>query len=147
MSLTHIAIKMLSIKPMPAAPLTPIEVRTMTPSQARSRSGALQSDLRDASTASARADHAASPDPSPIRVMIAQEIGFRRDCSTERNTHCISEGEEFLLDSRDKRARVNSVMDPGSNRAGDDLARVRFLRESAAYLGLDWRCITPPSRS
>jgi len=48
-----------------------------------------------------------SPNPSSIRAMIAQDIGFTRDCSTERNAHCISEGEQFLVDSRDKRGRAN----------------------------------------
>ena len=59
------------------------------------------------------ADAHAVTDVSPIREEMAQPIGFTRDCSTQRNTHCISEGEEFLVDSRGKPDRATSVRHPG----------------------------------
>ena len=47
-----------------------------------------------------------SPQISPIREEMPQDIEFTRDCSTERNTHCTYEGEEFPVISRDKPDRV-----------------------------------------
>ena len=49
-----------------------------------------------------------SPDPSPIRVMIAQDIEFTRDCSTERNTH--SKSSDSRHDS-DRAASFSAVGD------------------------------------
>ena len=47
----------------------------------------------------------------------AKNIEPVRDCSTERNTHCISEAEESLVDSRDKRGHApnqsHGVMEQG----------------------------------
>ena len=34
----------------------------------------------------------------------------------------------------------------GTHRSGDDFVRVRFLRESAAYLGLDWHRISATAK-
>ena len=38
-------------------------------------------------------------------------LRYTRDCLTERDTHCNSEREEFLVDSRDKPDRTSSVSD------------------------------------
>ena len=48
-------------------------------------------------------------DISPIREEMAQEVGVARNYSTEWYTHRIFEEDEFLMDSRDKPDRVNSV--------------------------------------
>ena len=46
---------------------------------------------------------------SSMREQVAQDIGFTRDCSSGRNTHRISEGKEFLVDSRNKSEHASSV--------------------------------------
>jgi len=53
------------------------------------------------------------PHGSPIRVMIAQDLGFTANCASAGHTDRISELARFAVDSRDKRGRVKSVSHVG----------------------------------
>ena len=50
----------------------------------------------------------ASPSFATQHVMIAQGIDFTEDFSTERNSRTISDGEKFIVESRNKRGRALS---------------------------------------